>query len=394
MLPYLLDWAHLALRWLHLIAGAAWIGASFYFNWLNNNVRAVLPGPNGEVVHGPEGEIVGDVWSVHGGAFYRALKKGYTIERLPDPLHWFYWEAYTTWLSGIGLMIVVYWVNAAAWMAGPLTAGPAVAVGVGSLVVGWVVYDLLCKTPLVTRPAVFGLVVFGLLTAAAWGLAGLLPARAAYMHIGAMIGTIMAANVYFVIIPSQRKMVDLAARGLPPDLSFGAAGGLRSLHNNYFTLPVLFVMVSNHFPFTYGSDYGWLVLAAVAATGVMIRHVFNLKGKGQPYGTWVTASVVSGMLIVLAMAPWPSGDTLTVVSWDEAGPIVASRCASCHAASPTQAGFTSPPLGLALDTEAQSRAVAAKIGTMVETGAMPLGNLTSMTDQERATLVAWAKGQR
>ena len=394
MLPYLLDWAHLALRWLHLIAGAAWIGASFYFNWLNNNVRPVSLGPTGEVVPGPEGEIVGDVWSVHGGAFYRALKKGYTIEKLPEPLHWFYWEAYTTWLSGIGLMIVVYWVNAAAWMVGPLEAGPAVAVGVGSLIVGWVVYDLLCKTPLVARPAVFGWVVFGLFTAAAWALSSLLPARAAYMHVGAMIGTIMAANVYFVIIPSQRKMVDLAAKGLPPDLSFGAEGGLRSLHNNYLTLPVLFVMVSNHFPFTYGSPYGWVVLAAVGATGVMIRHVFNLKGKGQAYGACVAASVVSGTVIVLAMAPWPKQDAAIHVSWEQAAPIVASRCAGCHTASPSQPGFTSPPLGLVLETEAQSRAVAAKIGTMVASGVMPLGNLTAMTEPERATLVAWAKAQR
>ena len=385
MLPYLLDWAHLSLRWLHLIAGAAWIGASFYFNWLNNNVRPLPPGSPLD----PAGEIVGDVWSVHGGAFYRALKKGYTIERLPDPLHWFYWEAYTTWLSGIGLMLVVYWLNASAYMAGPLPAGPAVGVGMAALAIGWVVYDLLCKTPLVAKPAVFGAVIFALLTAAAWGLGQLLPARAAYVHVGAMIGTIMAANVYFVIIPSQRQMVAAAQRGEPLDPKFGSAGGLRSLHNNYFTLPVLFVMVSNHFPFTYGSEWGWLVLACVGAVGLMIRHVFNLKGKGLPYAPWVGASLVGGVAIILAMAPRPS--TGGTVAWAQIAPMMASRCATCHATNPTQAGFVQPPLGLVLDTEAQAVAVAPKIATMVETNVMPLGNLTGMTDDERALMVAWAR---
>ncbi len=389
MLPYLLDWAHLALRWLHLIAGAAWIGASFYFNWLNNNVRPVARGPDGKVALGPEGEIVGDVWSVHGGAFYRALKKGYTIEKLPEPLHWFYWEAYTTWLSGVGLLLVVYWLNASAWMAGPLAAGPAVGVGVGSLVAAWLVYDGLCRTPLVRRPAAFGVVMYALLTAAAWGLFQLLPGRAAYMHVGAMMGTIMAANVFFVIIPSQRKMVDAAARGEAPDLAFGQAGGLRSLHNNYFTLPTLFVMVSNHFPFTYGNGRGWLVLAAVGAVGLCIRHVFNRKGQGKPYGAFVGLSVAGGVAIVIAMAPTPH--TGPTVAWAEVAPIVASRCAPCHATTPTQAGFVAPPLGLVLDGEAKARGAAAKIATMVSSSAMPLGNLTGMTPEERALVVAWAQ---
>ncbi len=385
MLPYLLDWAHLALRWLHLIAGAAWIGASFYFNWLNNNVRPVPPGP--------DGEIIGDVWSVHGGAFYRALKKGYTVDKLPEPLHWFYWEAYTTWLSGVGLLTVVYWLNASAWMAGPLPAGEAVAVGVAALPVAWFVYDRLCKTPLVNRPAVFGALVYGLLVGAAWGLSHLLPARAAYMHVGAMMGTIMAANVYFVIIPSQRRMVKRAAEGLPADLTIGAEGGLRSLHNNYFTLPVLFVMVSNHFPFTYGAEYGWLVLAAVGAVGVMIRHIFNLKGKGLPYGPWVAASVASGVAIVLAMAPWPTGKPTAAVSWEEVAPVVTTRCSPCHSTAPSLGGFTAPPLGLVLDTEAHAVAVAPKIVTMVGTNQMPLGNMTNMTPEERAKVLAWAQQQ-
>ncbi|MDP2317056.1 MAG: urate hydroxylase PuuD [Pseudomonadota bacterium] len=378
---YLADWAHLILRWLHLIAGAAWIGASFYFNWLNNHVRPPEDGRKG---------IEGEVWSVHGGAFYQAIKHGYTLPKLPGTLHWFYWEAYTTWLSGIGLLAVVYWLDAKAWMAGPYGPGPAVAVGIGGLVVGWIVYDLLCKSPLAPHPRAFGLTVYALLVAAAFGLYQVLPARAAYIHTGAIIGTIMAANVFFVIIPSQRTMVDKVARGEPPDLTAGKPGAVRSLHNNYFTLPVLFIMVSNHFPFTYGSDHGWLALAAIGAVGVVIRHVFNLKGKGVAYTPWIPVAVVGGLVIIAAMAPKRIEGP--AVGWSEVAPIVSARCTPCHATAPTMAGFTAPPKGYVLETEAHAAVSAALIRTQVETQVMPLGNLTGMTPEERAKLVAWAAG--
>jgi uncharacterized membrane protein len=376
---YLGDWAHLILRWLHLIVGAAWIGASFYFNWLNNNVRRAESGE----------PVEGEVWSVHGGAFYRAVKHGYTIEKLPRTLHWFYWEAYTTWLSGVGLLAVVYWLDAKAWMAGPYGPGASVAIGVGSLPVGWLVYDLLCKSPLAKSPRAFGLVLYGLLVAAAFGLYQALPPRAAYIHTGAIIGTIMAANVFFVIIPSQRVMVEAAAgrtvAGPPPK-----DGALRSLHNNYLTLPVLFVMVSNHFPFTYGNPYGWLVLAAIAAVGVVIRHIFNLKGKGLAFRAWIPAAVVGGLVIIAAMAPRRAEGP--AVAWAQAAPIVTARCTPCHATAPTHPSFPAPPNGFILENEGQARAAAAKIRTQVETQVMPLGNLTGMTPEERATLVAWAAG--
>ncbi|MFN7142219.1 MAG: urate hydroxylase PuuD [Myxococcota bacterium] len=375
---YLGDWAHLILRWLHLIAGAAWIGASFYFNWLNNNVRKPEDG---------DPKVEGEVWSVHGGAFYRAVKHGYAIERLPRTLHWFYWEAYTTWLSGVGLLAVVYWLDAKAWMAGPLGPGAAVAVGMGSLVVGWVVYDLLCKSPLAKSPRAFGAVLSALLVAAAYGLFQALPPRAAYIHTGAIIGTIMAANVFFVIIPSQRVMV-AAAEGKTVRGPAPKEGGLRSLHNNYLTLPVLFVMVSNHFPFTYGHPDGWLVLAAIGGTGVIIRHIFNLRGKGLAFKAWIPVAVVASLVIIAAMAPkkveGPS------VAWTEVAPIVTQRCTPCHATVPTYTGWTAPPKGFVVETEAQAVASAAQIKTQVETQVMPLGNLTGMTPEERAKLVAWA----
>lgn len=384
MEAYLADWAHLVLRWLHLIAGAAWIGASFYFNWLNNQVRPPEDGRKG---------VEGEVWSVHGGAFYQAVKHGYTLQRLPKTLHWFYWEAYTTWLSGIGLLAVVYWLDAKAWMAGPLGPGPAVAVGIGALVVGWLVYDQLCKSPLAKRPRAFGLTLYVLLVAAAYGLFQALPPRAAYIHTGAMIGTIMAANVFFVIIPSQRTMVGAAERGEPPDLAPGKAGGLRSLHNNYFTLPVLFVMVSNHFPFTYGNAHGWLALAAIGAVGVVIRHVFNLKGKGLPYTPWIPVAVVGGLVIIAAMAPRADERAVAegpAVTWAEVAPIVTARCTPCHATTPTMAGWAAPPKGFVLESESQAAVAAALIHTQVQTQVMPLGNLTQMTPEERAKLAAWA----
>ena len=375
---YLADWAHLILRWLHLIAGAAWIGASFYFNWLNNNVRKPESGEAG---------IEGEVWSVHGGAFYRAVKHGYSIEKLPKSLHWFYWEAYTTWLSGVGLLAVVYWLDAKAWMAGPYGPNVAVGVGIGSLAAGWLVYDLLCKSPLARSPRAFGLVLYGLLVAAAFGLYQVLPPRAAYIHTGAIIGTIMAANVFFVIIPSQRAMVAAAAgqtvKGPAPK-----EGGVRSLHNNYLTLPVLFVMVSNHFPFTYGHPLGWAVLAAIGAVGVVIRHVFNLKGKGLAFTPWIPVAVVASLVIVAAMAPRKVEGP--EVAWAEVAPIVTARCTPCHATIPTQPGFVAPPNGFLMESESQARAAAPKIKTQVETQVMPLGNLTGMTPEERAKLVAWA----
>lgn len=383
--PFVLEWLHLIARWAHVVVGAAWIGTSFYFNWLNNHVRPVEEGQKA-------------LWSVHGGAFYRVTKFTGAPEQLPETLHWFKYEAYATWVSGACLLTFVYWLQADAFMVDPSVAAisgtTAAGIGMGSLVVGWVVYDLLCKSPLAERPGALGGVIATLLVGAAYGLTQVLSARAAYIHTGAMMGTIMAANVFFVIIPGQRDMVDAMLEGREPPLEGGRAGSLRSLHNNYFTLPVLFAMVSNHFPSTYGNAMNWALLAGIAAVGVAVRHWFNLRGQGH-VNTWLLPAAAVGIVSLAFVAKPPVFDASAHVGGDvpsfaEVQGVVQRRCVACHAAEPTQPGFTAPPKNLVLtDPQAivvnkdaiHAQAVASKI--------MPLGNLTGMTDEERGILARW-----
>ena len=281
MEAHLIDFLSMMVRWLHMIAGIAWIGSSFYFIWLDNSIEA--PAADSEAAR--KG-VAGELWAVHGGGFYNPQEYTVAPAWLPPKLHWFKWEAYTTWLSGTALLIIVYWLNAGAMMLDP--TGPArtewhvIAVGIGSLVGSWIVYDLLCKSPLGRRDALLGLTVFILGVALAWRLSTELSGRAMYIHVGAAIGTIMAANVFFVIIPGQRKMVRAMRAGKSPDARDGQRAKQRSVHNNYFTLPVLFMMISNHYAATYTHPYNWAVLALLGAAGVSIRHFFNLRHKG----TW------------------------------------------------------------------------------------------------------------
>lgn len=383
-MPWLIDWMHLLARWFHLVVGAAWIGTSFYFNWLNNNIRPVEDRGEG---------LAGQLWSVHGGAFYRVQKFKGAPERLPDTLHWFKFEAYLTWVSGIALLLLVYWSSGKAMMLPPgssLSEATAAGIGVGSLVLGWLVYDGLCRSPLARRPVTLALVGAALLVGAAWSLSQLLTARAAYIHLGAMMGTMMALNVFFVIIPGQRAMVDAMARGEAPDTSRGAAGALRSLHNNYFTLPVLFIMVSNHFPFTYGHPYGWAVLAGLAVIGAAVRHWFNLRGRGE-LNAWILPAAALAMvalaLVTHGPRPAPSGE---VPDYAEIDAILESRCRSCHAAEPSFPAYSEPPNGLILEDPEVVAARAESIRAQaVSTQVMPLGNLTAMTEEERATLGRW-----
>lgn len=384
--PWITDWLHLLTRWFHLVVGAAWIGASFYFNWLNNNVRPV---------EDSTGRLAGGLWAVHGGAFYEVKKYKGAPETLPKTLHWFKWEAYLTWISGITLLLLVYWMQAGVMMLPPgSTMAPAVAggIGVGVLVVGWVVYDLMCRSPLRNTPKVLAGLGFALITAVAFGLSEIFSARAAYIHVGAMMGTMMALNVYFVIIPGQRAMVDAMSAGQEPDVSRGAAGSLRSLHNNYFTLPVLFIMVSNHFPFTYGHPAGWAVLAGLTIIGAGVRHWFNLHGRGE-MNQWIlpVATVAMVSLAFVTHGPPPPPEVgATVPTSTEVQQIVQTRCITCHAAKPTWAGMTEAPKGLSLETMQQVHDAAARIKAQaVSTQIMPLANVTQMTDEERQILGRW-----
>ena len=386
-LGWITDWLHLLMRWFHLVVGAGWIGASFYFNWLNNNVR---PTPD------PTGRLAGGLWAVHGGAFYEVRKYKGAPETLPETLHWFKWEAYLTWISGVTLLLLVYWLQAGTMMlpaGSPLSPAAGAGLGVLALALGWLIYDGLCRSPLARSPRLFAAVGVALLSGAAFGLSEVLAPRAAFMHVGAMMGTMMALNVYFVIIPGQRAMVDAMSAGQPPPVARGQAGALRSLHNNYLTLPVLFVMVSNHFAFTYGHAWAWAVLVAISLIGGGVRHWFNLTDRGER-NTWIlpAAALAMAALAFVTHGPPPKA-AAGLVAPDyraEVEPVLRARCQPCHAAAPTWPGMAAPPKGLDLTDPAQVRANAALIRAQaVDAQIMPLANVTKISDEERALLGRW-----
>ena len=393
LLPYGLEWANLLVRWLHIITGIAWIGASFYFVWLDNSIRP--PAPGSELA---KKGVSGELWAVHGGGFYNPQKYLVAPAELPKELHWFKWEAYSTWLSGIALLTIAYYFNAQAMMVdksvADLSSLQAVGVGIAALVIGWVVYDLLCKSPLGKSDKWFGVAIFALLVGASWVLTHVLSGRTAYIHIGAMIGTIMVANVAMVIIPGQRKMVQAMSVGSLPDPQYGIKAKQRSVHNNYFTLPVLFIMISNHYAMTYQHKFAWLVLAFIMAAGVFIRHFFNLRHKGRV--EWRYPAIGVALLLAVAVAIAPPKPAAVAASTDPAAQfekvkaIIDQRCVSCHSAHPTQPGFATAPAGVMLDTSVQIHQRAVQIQKqVVELKAMPIGNLTNMTDAERAQIAAW-----
>ncbi|QGZ41397.1 putative membrane protein [Pseudoduganella flava] len=393
LVPYGLEWANLLVRWLHIITGIAWIGASFYFVWLDNSIRP--PAPGSELA---KKGVMGELWAVHGGGFYNPQKYLVAPAELPKELHWFKWEAYSTWLSGFALLTIAYYFNAQAMMVdkavADLTTWQAVGIGIGFLVAGWIVYDLLCRSPLGRYDLWFGVVIFALLVAAAYALTHLLSGRAAYIHVGAMIGTIMVANVAMLIIPGQRKMVGAMLAGGKPDPVHGIRAKQRSVHNNYFTLPVLFIMISNHYAMTYRHAHAWLVLALIMAAGVFIRHFFNLRHKGRI--EWRYPAIGVALLLAVAVAIAPSKPAAVAAQADPAAEfaqvkaIMDQRCAACHSAHPTQPGFATAPAGIVFDTPDQIRQRATQIHQqVVELKAMPIGNLTNMTDAERARIAAW-----
>ncbi len=391
MEAHLFEFLGLLLRWLHLIAGIAWIGSSFYFIWLDNSLEPPAPGSE----NAKKG-VSGELWAVHGGGFYNPQKYAVAPASLPQHLHWFKWEAYTTWLSGTALLIVVYWARSQSMMVdaavSSLTPAQAVGLGAASMVVSWLVYDGLCRSPLGKRDALLGVVVFAWLTLLAWGLHRGLGGRAAFVHVGTAIGTIMAANVFFVIIPGQKKMVDAMRAGQRPDPIFGQRGKQRSVHNNYFTLPVLFIMISNHYASTYGHPYAWAVLMLMAAAGVSIRHFFNRRHKG----VLAWQYPLFGALLLGVVAWWTAPKIIPlpkvegVVNFERVRSIMGQRCINCHSAVPTFPGIAQPPAGVVLTAPDGIVKNAQRIyQQVIVTRMMPLGNLTQMTDQERAVVAAW-----
>ncbi|WP_375341626.1 urate hydroxylase PuuD [Massilia phyllosphaerae] len=404
LLPYGLEWMNLLVRWLHIITGIAWIGASFYFVWLDNSLRP--PAPGGELAR--KG-VAGELWAVHGGGFYNPQKYMVAPAELPAELHWFKWEAYSTWLSGFALLTIVYYFNAQAMMVdrsvADLSSWQAIGIGLGSLVVAWVFYDLLCRSKLGKHDLAFGAVIFAFLVGATWVLTHFLSGRAAYIHVGAMIGTIMVANVAMVIIPGQRKMVNAMRAGQKPDPVYGIRGKQRSVHNNYFTLPVLFIMISNHFAMTYHHAHAWAVLGMIMLAGVFIRHFFNLRHKGRIEWKYPAIGVLLLAAVAIAIAPRPAAVSAPASAQPGAASagagaqfaqvqgIIAQRCVSCHAAHPTQPGFAAAPAGVALDNAQGISQNAARIYQQaVQLKAMPLANMTNMTDAERAQVAAWFEG--
>lgn len=388
MEAYLLDWANLLLRWLHLIAGIAWIGASFYFVMLDNSLRP--PKKPEDAKRG----VFGELWAVHGGGFYCSQKflTGPKGEPLTDDLHWSKWEAYTTWMSGMGLMAVIYWVGASSYLIDPkvMALAPATAVGISIafLAGGWVVYDLLCRQ-LVGRDNLLGALVFAFVVLCDWLLHQVFSARGAYIHVGAMMATMMVANVFFHIIPGQKRMVEQIRAGQEVDTRPGIIGKQRSVHNTYFTLPVLFIMISNHYPMTYANANGWLILVVMMLAGVLIRQFFVLRHRGQ-VKWWLPASGVALIAVLAAlMAPRPVDAGGAPVAFTAVHAVVEQRCIACHSAHPSQPGFAQPPKGVTFDTSAQIGQHAAKMAETVASGYMPLGNLTHITDAERKLIATW-----
>jgi uncharacterized membrane protein len=378
------DWLELGFRWLHVVAGIVWIGTSFYFVALDNHLGRPRVA---------EEDVAGESWEIHGGGFYRISKYRVAPDELPDPLHWFKWEAYTTWLSGFALLVVLYYANADTYLIDKSVADIPVAAAIAISLIGlgaaWVVYDLACMV--FKSDAVVGLLLLALVVGSAYGAGQVFSGRAAYLQVGAMLGTIMAANVLFNIIPAHWDLIRAKEAGREPDPAPGLEAKRRSVHNNYLTLPVVFTMISNHFAFAYEDEHAWLVLVALILIGAWIRHFFNLRHAGRTEWFIPVTAVAASLLLALAIRPDDGGGTQAgPVDAEAADAIVQQRCVPCHSQNPTQEGFDAAPAGVVLDTREQIVDQADAVDEQaVRTKAMPLGNVTGMTDQERETLGAW-----
>ena len=394
MQGYILEWLNLLGRWVHLVTGIAWIGASFYFVWLDNSLREPKLAADAELGVG------GEIWSVHGGGFYHAQKYKIAPPELPQTLHWFKWEAHTTWITGMFLLSIMYWYQAEIYLIDPsvmaLSKPVAVALGMLTIAVGWIVYDQLCKSAIGKNENRLSIAMLVFVSVAAFVLCQIFSGRGAYLHYGAMLGTIMVANVFFVIMPGQRDLVAAKQEGRAPDPSHGIRAKQRSVHNTFFTLPVLFVMISNHYAMTWGHAYNWLILIVLSIAGALIRVYFVQRHHHKETLAPLVIAAVLIMGVAAAIVPKPSAPSAENASATPAQlfagvqNVMQDRCTVCHANSPTQPGFSAPPKGVVLESADDILRQALAIHQQsVVTKAMPIGNLTQITDEERALIDHW-----
>ncbi|MBR2689690.1 MAG: urate hydroxylase PuuD [Aquamicrobium sp.] len=399
MLDYVIfwDWMAFAVRWLHVITGIAWIGSSFYFVALDLGLRQRPGLPAG--AHGEE-------WQVHGGGFYHIQKYLVAPAEMPEHLTWFKWESYATWLSGFAMLAIVYYAGADLFLIDrnvlDVSAPVAILISLACLASGWIVYDLLCRSPLRNHDTLLMLVLYGILVFMAWGLTHLFTGRAAFLHLGAITATIMSANVFMIIIPNQKIVVADLIAGRKPDPKYGKIAKTRSTHNNYLTLPVLFLMLSNHYPLAFGTQFNWIIASLVFLIGVLIRHFFNTQHarKGNPTWTWLAAAILFVIIMWLSTVPKVLTGEQKVSSAAEvyttsthfpaARDAVLGRCSMCHTQEPVYEGIYHAPKGVILDSDATIAEHAREIYLQAgRSHAMPPSNVTQITDQERALLVTW-----
>ena len=390
---YIVDWLSLIFRWLHVITGIAWIGASFYFVWLDNSLQNP---PQWKKDKG----IKGDLWAIHGGGIYEVAKYRLQPEKMPETLHWFKWEAYTTWITGMILLAIIYYLGADSYLidkrVADLSQLQAIAIGLGIIAGSWVVYESLCSSPIAKNGYVISALLIIFATAIAYLLAQLFSGRGAYIHFGAVIGTLMAGNVFRVIIPGQKALVAAIQNGVEPDEKWAIKAKLHSTHNTYLTLPLLFIMISNHYPMTYDHHLNWLILLVITAITAVARQFFILKHKGIHRPTLLMVSAIATLILAIIMAPKPAPRISDTKNIDQAQltsqvlSIIKERCATCHAKNPTDEVFTVAPGGVALETMDDIYQWAPQINSRsVQSHNMPFMNKTGMTQEERNTVARW-----
>ncbi|MFN3250378.1 urate hydroxylase PuuD [Roseibium album] len=402
------EWLAFAVRWLHVVTAIAWIGSSFYFIALDLGLR--------KSPHLPPGAF-GEEWQVHGGGFYHIQKYLVAPENMPEHLTWFKWESYATWLSGAALMMIVYWVGGELYLIDPAKADLAlwqgIVISAASLTIGWLIYDFLCKSKLGDSPTLLMVLLFIMLVAMGWGYDQVFTGRATMLHLGAFTATIMTANVFLIIIPNQKIVVADLKAGRTPDAKYGKIAKLRSMHNNYLTLPVVFLMLSNHYPLAFASEYNWVIAALVFLMGVSIRHYFNTKhaGGSAPMWTWLVTAILFVAIIHLSMAPMWSADSLEVSDsrtlnpteqafasakgFEDVMAIVPGRCSMCHSREPFYEGIYWAPKGVVLETEADVVRAAREIYLQAGvTNAMPPANVSYMEPEERRKIIEWYRNAR